>query len=306
MSLRILYFTIILFTQVFPTSASSYNKKSEDIFEAVIQKGARLKRLKVSKEVKGHYFTNPRKVVVKARFKNLNSDYVLILDKKGTAKYSTHYDNIQDIQGVISLDPQVSPLEVYDKKATLANLEDGSHAQFSHFLSLTNFQGKSDFQPLLLGGTETATTGLLVMAKNYFQSPKLPLHLGVNFGFHRSSWKDPTVGSSSSQSILIGPSLMSSFFRTPESSFNTHLHFFQSIQHQMGNDPAPINLSTQGWQLDLEREFTWFDKPFFLAFNYRLTNSRVKSSEQVLAAPVESTPETSYGLTFGYRLNWKL
>lgn len=293
--------TIIFIALIAPNLAYAL-QSNYGVFTALLKKGSIILSLEKKEPLK----KTSRDLIVTAIQVNEDSSKSFLLNSENKPVYITNNINFESLNQVTKLHPKIDPLQIHVDETTQLKFKNDEGEFFSTFISLGLSEGTNALYSSLYNSDSTNISYKSLYLKQYYQSKTFPINIGFGLGYKQGTWKSENSGTLSTSAFYIGPSLFKSFYKTKDSSYNVHLNFFQSLNHQGNLLESQTEFSTLGFRLELEKEFLWGTHPLAIGALYSRTKSTIKSSTENLTSPVETNFEDTYGLTLAYRLNWSL
>lgn len=270
-----------------------------EIFKAQLKKGAILVDIKSKKSFK---VKSP--IMVTAKMIIVGGNLVYIYDKKGKEKYKTEAMNVIDIERVVSLYPEIDHIKTYSDMPRYG-LKD-KKTNFSHFLTYHAEAMRTNYYPTIFRGTQKTGNSYQLQLKSYLLKKDFPVQAGLSIATQLGFWEDPTLGVSTWGGIFYGPTLMRSFWHEQKNQWNFHFSAFRSLVHRSRKNPDAHSFSTNGIQLELEKQIDTRNGPFSIGVSYRLSRSSVKSTTEYLENEASRGKITAVGVSVGYRFDWVL
>lgn len=270
-----------------------------DFFTAQLKEGTILKDLKNGK---GYRIDKP--IVVKAKSAIVGGNVVFIYDRFGKKRYETSAPNAVNIEHIVRMNPEIDPLVTYTDVPRYGAVD--RDTEFSHFFTYHIEAITSEYYATIFRGTKQTANSNQLQLKSYFYKKDFPIQMGINISAQLGFWEDETLGTVTWSGLFVGPSMMRSFWKKPDSQWNMHLSGFKSLYHESQKTPDVHRYSTIGIQYEVEKEFQTNYGPFTLGLSYRYSRSSIKSSTEFLENEAIKGQVIAVGAFVGYRFNWML
>ena len=266
-------------------------------YKSLLKKYSTLEELDTGKQIKVG-----RQFFVLAREKVQGSQTAYIYDSSGKFKYKTHTSNLISIQGDLDLTPPIDPLITYDEPDSFHSNDPA--LKFESEISLHGENIKAQFVRELLGTESKTAAGNRLDLTTYYRSI-MPVQFGLSLSYQTAVLEDIT-GTYTWNNLFFGPMVKWAFYHKRKVEWNLQAGFQQSIFFDLRDSTSYYALSSNSFQLEMQRikQAKW--GKWFLGASYRRLNPHVKSTDPDVVVDSDRGLIESYALSIGYRLDWEL